>query len=124
MRTSSESMVTTIPSVAVLSACPSLSDANATFASAALPSRVTAATRSWAGAQARPQGRVEVVGAGYAAAPAVAVKRREVDRDVIGATAGSKRVVGGNGATGTAEQQQDQLHLMSRRDPRTWRPPV
>jgi hypothetical protein len=113
-------MVTTIPSLTVLPACPSLSDVAATFAPAAL--RSTAA-QTWAGALARPQGRVEATGVGYAAAPAVAAKRRGVDRDVNGSTtANGKRVIA-NGTTGTTKQQ-DQLHLMSRRDPRPWRPPV
>lgn len=113
MTTRREYMVTTIPSGAVLPVCPSLSDVAVTFASTAL-SLSYAATRPWAGASARPQGRVEATGAGYAAAAlAAAAKRRGVDRDVIG-------------AVGTTQQskQQDQLHLMSRRDPRTWRPPV
>ncbi len=123
MRTLSESQVTAIPSASVLPACPSLSYAGATFAPTAASLRSAAAAQVWAGALARPQGRVEAIGAGYAAAPAVAAKRRGVDRDVNGVTAGSKRVIGGNGTTGTT-QQQDQLHLMSRRDPRTWRPPV
>ncbi len=123
MRTLSESQVTAIPSAAVLPACPSLSDVTATFAPAALSFRSAAEAPLWAGVSARPQGRVEANGAGYAAAPAIAAKRRGVDRDVYGVTAGSKRVIGGNGTTGTTKQQ-DQLHLMSRRDPRPWRPPV
>jgi uncharacterized protein YdbL (DUF1318 family) len=116
-------MVTTIPSAAVLPPCPSLSDVAATFAPAALSSRFAADAQTWAGVLARPQGRVQGTGAGYAAAaPAVAAKRREVDRDVNDSrTANGKRVI----ATGTTgSKQQDQLHLMSRRDPRPWRPPV
>lgn len=116
-------MVTTIPSAEVLPACPLLSDVAATFAPAALSFRSAADAQTWAGALARPQGRVEGTGVGYAAAaPAVAAKRREVDRDVDGITASGKRVIT-NGTTGSSNQQ-DQLHLMSRRDPRLWRPPV
>ena len=69
---------------------------------------------------ARPQGRVEATGVGYAA-PAGADKRRGVDgigRDVPSGMATGTRLSGTNG------KQQDQLHLMSRRDPRTWRPPA
>lgn len=115
-------MVTTIPSAVVLPVCPSLSDAAATFAPAALPLS-SAAAQVWAGALVRPQGRVEAIGAGYAAAPAVVVKRRGVDRDVNGSTTPNGKRVIANGTTGTTKQQ-DQLHLMSRRDPRPWRPPV
>lgn len=115
-------MVTTIPSAAVLPACPSLSDVAATFAPAAL-SLSSAAAQVWAGALVRPQGRVEATGVGYAATPAVAAKRRGVDRDVDGSTTASGTSVIANGTTGTTKQQ-DQLHLMSRRDPRPWRPPV
>ena len=60
---------------------------------------------------------------GYAA-PAGAETRRGVDgigRDVPRGDAAETRLNGINGTTG---KQQDQLHLMSRRDPRTWRPPA
>lgn len=87
----------------------------------ALASRsAVAAAPSWAAiAVARPKSRVEATGVGYAA-PAGAETRRGVDgsdRDVPSGTAG-KRFIGTNG------KQQDQLHLMSRRDPRSWRPPA
>lgn len=124
MMTLNESLVTRASvSAVVLPACPPLSDLSATFAPAALSFRSAAQAPLWAGVAARPQGRVEAIGAGYAAAPAIAAKRRGVDRDVYGATADGKRVIGANGTTGSTTQQ-DQLHLMSRRDPRLWRPPV
>jgi hypothetical protein len=84
---------------------------------------VAAATPSGAVVTARPQSRVEATGAGYAA-PAAADRRREVDgsgRDVLGGDAAGTRFIGTNDTNG---KQQDQLHLMSRRDPRTWRPPA
>ncbi|MBS2963055.1 hypothetical protein KGA66_08370 [Actinocrinis puniceicyclus] len=103
MRNSNETPVTVVPSAVLLPACPSLSVVAATVAPAALP-LAAAPAPLWA--VAKPDG---------------IAKRRGVDRDVPGATAGAERVIGGYRTT---SKQQDQLHLMSRRDPRTWRPPV
>lgn len=82
-----------------------------------------AATAPVAVATARPKSRVEATGVGYAA-PAGAETRRGVDgigRDVPRGDAAETRL---NGINGTNGKQQDQLHLMSRRDPRTWKPPA
>jgi hypothetical protein len=112
----------------VAPACPSLREKSVSK----LPSFVVrdfvsswpaAAAASSAVVTARPKSRVEATGVGYAA-PAAAETRREVDgigRDVPrGMTAGT-RLINLNGTNG---KQQDQLHLMSRRDPRSWRPPA
>ena len=64
---------------------------------------------SWPVAVARPKSRVEATGVGYAAPAAVP-----------SGTAAGTRFIGSNGNG----KQQDQLHLMSRRDPRSWRPPA
>lgn len=77
-------------------------------------------------ATARSKSRVEATGVGYAA-PAGAETRRGVDgigRDVPRGEAAGTRLNGTNGINGSNGKQQDQLHLMSRRDPRTWRPPA
>lgn len=114
------------PFATVTPACPSLRETSVSK----LPSLIVADyASSWPAAAspaivtARPKSRVEATGVGYAA-PAGAETRRGVDaigRDVpSGATAGT-RLIGTNGTNG---KQQDQLHLMSRRDPRTWRPPA
>jgi hypothetical protein len=99
VRTLKETLVATIPSAELLPACPQLSAPAATVTPA--PFNAAAAAPLWA--------------------VAAAAKRRGVDRDVPAATAYGKRVIGGYATT---SNQQDQLHLMSRRDPRTWRPPV
>jgi hypothetical protein len=79
----------------------------------ACPSTVPAPRTVLAGWPTGPAATARLVGAGYAAA-----KRRGVDRDVPSGT----RFIGTNGTT--EQYKQDQLHLMSRRDPRTWRPPA
>jgi hypothetical protein len=82
-------------------------------------SALTAAA-SWTAVLARPTSRVAATGVGYAG-PAGAETRRGTDgRDVPSGTAAGKRFIGTNGNG----KQQDQLHLMSRRDPRSWRPPA
>jgi hypothetical protein len=112
------------PSVAVASACPPLWAAPLSGVPAiASWSAVTGTSAVWTAALARPKSRVEATGVGYAA-PAAAGARRGADRpgrDVPGGTAVETRFIGTNGSNG---KQQDQLHLMSRRDPRTWRPPA
>lgn len=89
----------------------------------ALVSRfAVAAAPSWTAVLARPTSRVEATGVGYAA-PAAAETRRGADgpgHDVPSGTAAGKRFIGSN----DYGKQQDQLHLMSRRDPRSWRPPA
>jgi len=82
-----------------------------------------AAAASSAVVTARPKNRVEATGVGYAA-PAGAETRRGADaigRDVPSGMAAGTRLIGTNGTNG---KQQDQRHLMSRRDPRSWRPPA
>jgi hypothetical protein len=112
------------PSVAILPACPPLWATPVSGAPAiASWSAVTGIAAAWTAALARPKSRVEATGVGYAAL-AAADARRGVDgsgRDVPGGTAVETRFIGTNGSNG---KQQDQLHLMSRRDPRTWRPPA
>jgi hypothetical protein len=68
---------------------------------------------------ARPKARIDATGVGYGAGWLVAATRRGVERDLPNGTANGKRFIGTNSTT-----QQGQLHLMSRRDPRTWRPPA
>lgn len=110
------------PFVLVEPGCPSLSAARVADVVGSLPAPRPAAAAAvtatpWTAAVlARPQGRVEATGVGYAG-PAAA-KRRGVDRDLPRAAASVDRLIGTNG------KQQDQNHLMSRRDPRPWRPPA
>ncbi len=108
------------PFVLVEPGCPSLSAARIADVVGSLPAlrpaAAVTATPWTAAALARPQSRVEATGVGYAA-PATA-KRRGVDRDLPRGTASVDRFIGTNG------KQQDQNHLMSRRDPRPWRPPA
>jgi hypothetical protein len=118
VRNPNEALVTVQPSAAVLPACPSLSAAPA-------PESVMTASRSIAAAPlgtvalARPKARVDATGVGYGAGWLVTATRRGVERDLPNGTANGKRFSGT-----TSTKQQDQLHLMSRRDPRTWRPPA
>ncbi len=122
MRTTSEFFAAVKPSVTALPTCLTLwatpvSDVPA-FAIASRPA--VAAVPSWTAALARPTSRVAATGVGYAAT-AVAGTRRGVDdrgRGALDGTAAGTRFIGSNG------KQQDQLHLMSRRDPRSWRPPA
>jgi hypothetical protein len=105
------------PFVTAMPACLSLWDTPVSN----VPTLV--ATRSVDSWSARPKSRVPATGVGYAA-PAAAETRREVDgigRDVPRGTAAGTRFTGTKGSNG---KQQDQLHLMSRRDPRSWRPPA
>jgi hypothetical protein len=99
-----------------VSACPPSSAVSApeTVVIAARP----AAATLWSAVTARPRGGVEATGVGYAAGGIGNAKRRGLDRDALS----GKRFIGTNGTQN--KQQQDQLHLMSRRDPRTWRPPA
>ncbi|MGH3414931.1 MAG: hypothetical protein ACRDSS_00550 [Actinocrinis sp.] len=97
--------------------CPSLSAAPVTevvYTPALRPA--AAAATPWSAALVRPKSRVEAIGAGYAAPAAAA--RRGVDSELPSGMAGVERPIGTNG------KQQDQNHLMSRRDPRSWRPPA
>ena len=98
-------------------ACPQSSAVPApeTVVIAARP--VVAATL-WSAVTARPRGGVEATGVGYGAGAIGNATRRGLDRDALS----GKRFIGTNGTQN--KQQQDQLHLMSRRDPRTWRPPA
>ena len=100
-----------------VSACPPSSAVPApeTVVIAARP--VVAATL-WSAVTARPWGAVEATGVGYAAGGVGNPARRGLDRDALS----GKRFIGTNSTQN--KQQQDQLHLMSRRDPRTWRPPA
>ena len=116
------------PFTTVTPACPSLRESSVSklptpvFADFASSWPVAAAASS-AVVTARPKSRVEATGVGYAA-PAAAETRREVDgigRDVPSGMAAGARLTGTDGTNG---KQQDQLHLMSRRDPRSWRPPA
>ena len=138
MRTLNTTLIRVEPFATVAPACPSLRENSALTRSAlvrnsALVENFAAAQnpvsklrslvfsesmRSWpaaaaassAAVTARPQGRVEATGVGYAA-PAAAETRLGADGI-------------GTGINGTNGKQQDQLHLMSRRDPRSWRPPA
>jgi hypothetical protein len=70
----------------------------------------------------RRDDRVVTAGVGYAAHLSVGM-RRVTDRLATAAPAGAA----GRACFITAnvdKQPQDQLHLMSRRDPRSWRPPA
>lgn len=131
MRTLNTMHVAVKPFATVMPACLSLWDAPVSN----VPTLVATATRSvdswsaaaaapsWTAVTARPKSRVPATGVGYAA-PAAAETRREVDgigRDVPRGTAAGARFTGTKGSNG---KQQDQLHLMSRRDPRSWRPPA
>lgn len=118
------------PFAASLPTCPSLRESSV---SSALSLVAFDPAFSWPAAAAgfptavtaRPKSRVAAAGAGYAA-PAGAEMRRGVDeigRDVPRGTAAGTRN-GTDGNNGINGKQQDQLHLMSRRDPRTWRPPA
>lgn len=121
MWTSDQLFTAVKPSDALLPACPSLWAAPVTDVPVfAIASRsAVAAAPSWTAVLARPTSRVAATGVGYAGT-AAAGTRRGVDRErgVLGGTAVGTRFIGTNG------KQQDQLHLMSRRDPRPWRPPV
>jgi hypothetical protein len=117
------------PFVTVAPACQSLLDTSVSSVPALVATRsvdswsAAAATASWMAVTARPKSRVPATGVGYAA-PAIAETRREVDeigRDVPRGTAAGMLFTGTKGSNG---KQQDQLHLMSRRDPRSWRPPA
>ena len=72
---------------------------------------------------APPRTGVPATGVGYVGRPDAGAWRK--GREVLNAAAA---IALGKRATGTAStkqiKQQDQLHLMSRRDPRTWRPPA
>jgi hypothetical protein len=122
------------PFAMVPPACMSLWESSVSSSSALSPVFTpallwpAAAAAPVAAVTARPKSRVEAIGVGYAAvgyaAPAGAETRRGVDgigRDVPRGNAAGTRL---NGTNGTNGKQQDQLHLMSRRDPRTWRPPA
>lgn len=126
MRTLEPTFVTK-PSVTVAPACPpplwdtSVPNAAGHVVRTVLSRPAAAAALSSAAVTARPKSRVEGTGVGYAT-PADA--RRGADasgRDVPGGNAAGARFIGTNGTNG---KQQGQLHLMSRRDPRTWRPPA
>ena len=118
MRTLYEALMTVRPSAApVLPACSSLSAVPA-------PETVMTTSRSAIVAPrgtvvlARPKARVDATGVGYAAGWLGTATRRGVERDLVNGATDSKSFIRTNG------KQQDQLHLMSRRDPRTWRPPA
>ena len=127
MRTLNTTLIRVEPFATVAPACPSPRENSVSLENSALPQNSASklrsfvfsdSVRSWpvaaaassAVVTARPKSRVEATGVGYAA-PAAAETRRGVDG--IG--------IGSNGTNG---KQQDQLHLMSRRDPRSWRPPA
>lgn len=127
MRTINTTLIRVEPFATVAPACPSLRENSvsklpslAVFGS---PFSWPAAAAAPAAVMARPKSRVEATGVGYAD-PAAAETRRGVDgigRDVPRGMAAGTRL---NGINGTNGKQQDQLHLMSRRDPRSWRPPA
>jgi hypothetical protein len=101
----------------VVPACPlpSIVPVPETAVAAARPA---VAATLWSAVTARPKSGAEATGVGYAAGGIGTSARRGLDRDALG----GKRFIGTNGTQN--KQQQDQLHLMSRRDPRTWRPPA
>jgi len=119
VRTLNTTLIRVEPFATVVPACPSPQENSALLENSASKLRslvFSDSVRSWSAAAAassaavtaRPKSRVEATGVGYAA-PAAAETRRGVD---------------GIGINGTNGKQQDQLHLMSRRDPRSWRPPA
>ena len=120
MRTINEAFLTVKPFATVLPACPMTSAVPAP-GTLAVASRPAVAAPLWSAALARPKSGVVGTGVAYAAGAlgAAIVSRRGIDRDVPNGTANGERFIGTNG-----NKQQDQLHLMSRRDPRTWRPPA
>lgn len=133
MRTINTTLIRVEPFATVAPACPSLRENSALlqnsaaklpgFAVFGFPLSWPAAAAAPAAVTARPKSRVAATGVGYAG-PDAAETRREVDgigRDVPRGMAGETRL---NGINGTNGKQQGQLHLMSRRDPRSWRPPA
>jgi hypothetical protein len=116
VRNINETFMAVTPFAVVARACPSPSalPAPETVVTAVRPA---VAATPWSAVAARPWSGVEATGAGYAAGGTVIATRRGLDRGALG----GKRYIGVNGKQ---NNQQDQLHLMSRRDPRTWRPPA
>ena len=117
MRNINETYTAVTPFAVVARACPSPSAVPAPETVVTAVRSVVVATTPWSAVVARPWSGVEATGVGYAAGGTVVVARRGLDRDALGGEARS-------GMNGKQIQQQDQLHLMSRRDPRTWRPPA
>jgi hypothetical protein len=121
VRTLSRIPMTATPFAAAMPACPSPTAVLARESAVTLSTRpVHAAAQGTTVLTETAHGRVPATGVGYAGRPDARVWR-EIRRDVPNAAA---QGFGGNGTTGTTSKQQDQLHLMSRRDPRTWRPPA
>jgi len=108
VRNINETFMAVTPFAVVARACPSPS---------AVPGPETAVATPWSAVMARPRSGAEATGVGYAAGGTVIATRRGLDRDAL---SGKRHT----GTTGKQINQQDQLHLMSRRDPRTWRPPA
>jgi hypothetical protein len=117
VRNINETFMAVTPFAAVARACPSPSAVPAPESVVTAVRSVVVATTPWSAVVARPWSGVEATGAGYAAGGLGIATRRGVDRDALGAKRSS-------GMNGKQNQLQDQLHLMSRRDPRTWRPPA
>jgi hypothetical protein len=116
VRKINETFIPVTPFAVVARACPSPSVPAPLTVVTAVRS-VVVATTPWSAVVARPWSGVEATGAGYAAGGLGVATRSGLDRDALG---GERR----NGMNGKQIDQQDQLHLMSRRDPRTWRPPA
>jgi hypothetical protein len=117
VRNINETFTAVTPSAVVMPACPPPSAVPAP-GTVVLAARPAVAATLWSAVAARPRSGVEATGAGYAAGEVGIATRRGLDRDALS----GKRFIGTNGTQN--KQQQDQLHLMSRRDPRTWRPPA
>jgi hypothetical protein len=119
VRTINKSFTTVRPSMAVPQSCPTPASAAPTprtVVSAAPPVIAAPQGTTVLARQLAPAGATGV-GNGYAAWLGTA-KRRGVERDLANGAIDGKSFISTNG------KQQDQLHLMSRRDPRSWRPPA
>ena len=115
MRNINEIDIATNPFAMVAPACPLPPTGAAP--ETAVATRPAVAATLWSAVTARPKSGVEATGVGYAAGALGTATRRGVDRDVLN----GKSFIG---TDGKQSKQQGQLHLMSRRDPRTWRPPA
>jgi hypothetical protein len=88
----------------------------------------------WGAARLRPSvrqraalGRITATGVGYGFSSALATGVPGARRSTAAATAAEQagnRTNGDSARTAGTTAHKQQLHLMSRRDPRTWRPPV
>lgn len=128
--TSTVDIVTVEPTVAVSFACP-----QPAFGVRTLPPMPTAAVvdvPQWAAAWLRPSSRqqaalsrITATGVGYGVGSDLVAGASGTRCGMATADAAEqvgKRPNGTTSITGTTQRKQ--LHLMSRRDPQTWRPPV